>query len=124
MLSASVPNLKATKLTPSIGTEIRGLQLSELSDVQKDELALLIAERGVVVFRDQNFKDIGTEKQKAFASYFGPLHIHASWSFSFVHLKSNILSSQSAPMSRITSSSTTFTWVLITNIALGSGTIG
>ena len=36
-------------LTPYIGTEIVGLQLSELTDKQKDELALLIAER-VVVF--------------------------------------------------------------------------
>jgi sulfonate dioxygenase len=65
-----------TKLTPVIGTEIRGLQLSALSDVQKDELALLIAERGVVVFRDQDFKDISIEKQKEFGRYFGPLHVH------------------------------------------------
>jgi sulfonate dioxygenase len=69
-------DIKATKLTPVIGTEVRGLQLSELNDLQKDELALLIAERGVVVFRDQDFKDIGIEKQKAFGRYFGPLHIH------------------------------------------------
>ena len=67
-----------SKLTPGIGTEIRGLQLSELNDRQKDELALLIAERGVVVFRDQNFKDVGIEKQKEFARYFGPLHVHVS----------------------------------------------
>ncbi|KAL3292864.1 TfdA family Taurine catabolism dioxygenase TauD [Colletotrichum asianum] len=50
--------IKAAKLTPVIGTEIR------------DELALLIAERGVVVFRDQDFKDISIEKQKEFGSYF------------------------------------------------------
>lgn len=72
------PALKVTKLTPVIGTEIRGLQLSELNDRQKDELALLIAERGVVVFRDQDFKDIGPERQKEFARYFGPLHVHVS----------------------------------------------
>ncbi|KAK4208307.1 TfdA family taurine catabolism dioxygenase TauD [Rhypophila decipiens] len=70
------PDLKVSKLTPVIGTEIRGLQLSKLNDLQKDELALLIAERGVVVFRDQDFKDIGIEKQKEFGRYFGPLHIH------------------------------------------------
>lgn len=74
------PDVKVTKLTPVIGTEIRGLQLSKLSDAQKDELALLIAERGVVVFRDQDFKDIGIEQQKAFGRYFGPLHIHVSQS--------------------------------------------
>lgn len=73
------PNVEASKITPTIGTEIRGLQLSKLSNQQKDELALLIAERGVVVFRGQDFKDIGQEKQKAFGSYFGPLHIHVSF---------------------------------------------
>lgn len=50
--------------------------MSQLTDTQKDELALLLAERGVVVFRDQDFKDVGPEKQKAFGQYFGPLHIH------------------------------------------------
>ena len=36
------------EVTPYIGTELKGLQLSKLSDVQKDELALLVAEvRGV-----------------------------------------------------------------------------
>lgn len=73
------PNVKISKLTPTIGTEIRGLQLSNLTDEQKNELALLLAERGVVVFRDQDFKDIGPEKQKAFGQYFGPLHIHVSF---------------------------------------------
>lgn len=64
------------KLAPRIGTEIKGLQLSQLNDTQKNELALLIAERGVVVFRDQDFKDIGPQKQKDFGRYFGPLHIN------------------------------------------------
>lgn len=40
-------------LTAHIGTEIVGLQLADLTDKQKDELALLIAERGVVFFRNQ-----------------------------------------------------------------------
>jgi sulfonate dioxygenase len=69
-------SLKVTKLTPRVGTEITGLQLSQLSDAQKDELALLVAERGVVVFRDQDFKDIGAERQKEFGKYFGRLHVH------------------------------------------------
>lgn len=59
-----------------MGTEITGLQLSQLTHVQKDELALLIAERGVVVFRDQDFKDIGPQKQKDLGQYFGRLHVH------------------------------------------------
>lgn len=71
---------KITKLTPRIGTEITGIQLSQLTDGQKNELSLLIAERGVVVFRGQDFKDIGVEKQKEFGKYFGPLHVHVSLS--------------------------------------------
>ena len=75
-LFKSDPSVSIKKLTPRIGTEIDGLQLSQLSDAQKDELALLIAERGVVVFRNQDFKDIGPERQKKFGGHFGPLHIH------------------------------------------------
>ncbi|KAH7379144.1 hypothetical protein DE146DRAFT_773907 [Phaeosphaeria sp. MPI-PUGE-AT-0046c] len=58
LLSKSNSSLKVSKFTPRVGTEITGLQLSQLTDAQKDELALLIAERGVVVFRNQDFKDI------------------------------------------------------------------
>ncbi|KAF2449115.1 TauD-domain-containing protein [Karstenula rhodostoma CBS 690.94] len=76
LISKENTKIKVDKLTPRVGTEITGLQLSELTNVQKDELALLIAERGVVVFRDQNFKDIGPEKQKEFGKYFGRLHVH------------------------------------------------
>ncbi|KAH0525617.1 hypothetical protein TsFJ059_007964 [Trichoderma semiorbis] len=76
LLSSANPELKVSKITPVIGTEIRGLQLSQLNDTQKNELALLIAERGVVIFRGQDFKDIGPQKQTEFARYFGPLHVH------------------------------------------------
>ena len=51
LLSAAT---KVTDLTTHIGTEIAGLQLKDLTDQQKDELALLIAERSVVFFRDQD----------------------------------------------------------------------
>lgn len=34
------------ELTPYIGTELKGIQLSKLTDAQKDELALLVAEVG------------------------------------------------------------------------------
>jgi sulfonate dioxygenase len=78
LLAEDNPEVSVSKISPVIGTEIRGLQLSQLTNQQKDELALLIAERGVVVFRDQDFKDIGIEKQKEFGRYFGPLHIHVS----------------------------------------------
>ncbi|ROW14555.1 hypothetical protein VPNG_03203 [Cytospora leucostoma] len=86
LLRKDDPNLKVTKLTPRVGTEITGLQLSQLTDAQKNELALLIAERGVVVFRDQDFKDIGPEKQKEFGKYFGRLHVHPTGA----HVKDHI----------------------------------
>jgi len=37
---------------------------------------LLIAQRGVLVFRNQDLKDTDPEKLTEFGSYFGPLHTH------------------------------------------------
>lgn len=39
-----------SRITPRIGTEIRGVQISQLGKEGLDEIALLAAERGVVVF--------------------------------------------------------------------------
>jgi sulfonate dioxygenase len=39
-----------TKITPRCGTEIRGVQISSLSKNGLDQVALLAAERGVLVF--------------------------------------------------------------------------
>ncbi|KAL0073260.1 hypothetical protein F4703DRAFT_1936948 [Phycomyces blakesleeanus] len=64
---------KIFDLTPNIGTEIHGLQLSQLTNQQKDDLALLVAERGVVFFRDQ---DLNYQQGKELGRYYGPLHIH------------------------------------------------
>lgn len=61
-------------LTKHIGTEIVGLQLSDLNDKQKDELALLIAERVVVFFRDQ---DLSPQKQYELGEYWGNVEKHA-----------------------------------------------
>ncbi|KAF8802477.1 TauD-domain-containing protein [Phlegmacium glaucopus] len=66
---------KVTHLTPAIGTEILGIDLRQLSDTQKDELALLVAERGVVFFRDQ---EIDIYQQLELGRHFGPLHRHAT----------------------------------------------
>lgn len=63
-------------MTPYIGTEIRDCQLSSLVNQQKDELALYVAERGLLVFRDQDFVDHGAEWMKDYGSYFGRLHVH------------------------------------------------
>jgi sulfonate dioxygenase len=56
------------ELTPYIGTELKGIQLSQLSDSQRDELALLVAERGVVFLRDQ---DMTLDQQHALAAHYG-----------------------------------------------------
>ncbi|KDR78986.1 hypothetical protein GALMADRAFT_224236 [Galerina marginata CBS 339.88] len=66
---------KVNHLTPAIGTEIKGIDLRQLTGPQKDELALLVAERGVVFFRDQ---EINIHEQLELARYFGPLHKHAT----------------------------------------------
>jgi len=63
-------------IAPHVGTEIEGVQLSQLSEAGLDELALFAAKRGALVFRDQDFRDIGFEAQKKIVRHFGPLHIH------------------------------------------------
>jgi hypothetical protein len=60
-------------LTAHIGTEIVGLQLKDLTDQQKDELGLLIAERSVVFFRDQ---DISPQQQKKLGEWYGEIEVH------------------------------------------------
>ncbi|QPG74282.1 hypothetical protein FOA43_001607 [Brettanomyces nanus] len=60
-------------LTANIGTEITGLQLVDLTDEQKDELALLVAERGVVFFRNQK---LPPKTQRDLGEYWGNLEVH------------------------------------------------
>ncbi|KAL2444832.1 Alpha-ketoglutarate-dependent taurine dioxygenase [Exophiala dermatitidis] len=70
----NLPNLLSSSevqrvdLTPSLGTLITGIQLNALTNAQKDELALLVAHRGVVFFRDQ---DITPEEQRKLFDYYG-----------------------------------------------------
>ncbi|KAL5114810.1 hypothetical protein ACEQ8H_007303 [Pleosporales sp. CAS-2024a] len=61
---------------PKIGTEIHGVDLASLTDVQKNDLARLIATRGVVLFRNQANFDM--EAQRSLGQYFGELHRHAT----------------------------------------------
>lgn len=63
---------------PKIGTEIHGVNLAKLSDAQKNDLARLIAVRGVVFFRNQ--KDFDIDAQRELGKYFGVLHKHATTS--------------------------------------------
>ncbi|KAL3479911.1 hypothetical protein BJX99DRAFT_267600 [Aspergillus californicus] len=74
---------KATlkNITPRVGTEIRNFQLSQLTPKGLDQVALLAAQRGVLVFRDQDFADIGPEPQLELARHFGPLHKHPTMGY-------------------------------------------
>ncbi|KAJ5150858.1 uncharacterized protein N7482_010110 [Penicillium canariense] len=67
---------KIQKLTPTIGSEVTGVQLSRLTPAAKDQLALLVAQRKVVVFRDQDFADLPIQEALDFGGYFGRHHIH------------------------------------------------
>jgi hypothetical protein len=64
---------KKTDLTESIGSVLENVQLSQLTPQQLDELALLVNERGVVFFRDQ---DLDTEKQVKLFEHYGILDRH------------------------------------------------
>ncbi|EJT77206.1 hypothetical protein GGTG_07118 [Gaeumannomyces tritici R3-111a-1] len=65
---------KVTDLTAYIGTEIEGLQLKDLTPQQRDELALLVAERSVVFLRDQ---DLSPQAQLDLGRHFGEIEVHA-----------------------------------------------
>jgi alpha-ketoglutarate-dependent taurine dioxygenase len=60
-------------LTKYIGTELVGVQLADLNEQELDELALLIAERVVVFFRDQ---DLSPQKQLEIGEFFGRPEVH------------------------------------------------
>ncbi|KAJ5873428.1 uncharacterized protein N7473_013301 [Penicillium subrubescens] len=64
------------KLTPTIGSEVTGVQLSKLTAAGKDQLALLVAQRKVVAFRDQDFADLPIQEALDFGGYFGRHHVH------------------------------------------------
>jgi sulfonate dioxygenase len=61
---------KPADLTESIGTLLENVQLSQLNKQQLDELALLVNERGVVFFRDQ---DLTTDQQVNLFEHYGAL---------------------------------------------------
>ncbi|CAE6500687.1 unnamed protein product [Rhizoctonia solani] len=71
------PNLlkdgvKIRNLVPAVGTEVTGLDLSQLTEAQKDELALLVAERGAVC-KNQS---ASIHELLSLGRYYGPLHKH------------------------------------------------
>ncbi|KAK7189171.1 TauD-domain-containing protein [Paraphaeosphaeria sporulosa] len=67
---------KVDDLTANIGAEVHGVQLSKLTDAGKDELALFVAQKKVVAFRDQDFADLPISDALKIGGYFGRHHIH------------------------------------------------
>ncbi|KAI5459589.1 taurine dioxygenase [Mariannaea sp. PMI_226] len=70
------PESRLKDLTPGIGAEISGVQLSQLTDKGKDQLALLAAMKKVLVFRDQDFASIPIAQAVEFGRHFGRLILH------------------------------------------------
>ena len=72
--SLSANALHVTRLEPTIGAEISGIDLRQpLTPALRDELRRLLLEHKVIFFRDQA---ISTEQQIAFAREFGELYVH------------------------------------------------
>ncbi|RAL68042.1 hypothetical protein DID88_008765 [Monilinia fructigena] len=67
-------NGKVVDLTKNIGTEISGIRLDELTDEQKDEVALLVAERSVVFFRGQ--EGLSPKVQRDLGVWWGEVEVH------------------------------------------------
>jgi taurine dioxygenase len=66
--------IEVRKLTPNIGAEIHGVDLSKtLGNRQYDEIHQALMENLVIFFRDQT---ISVDQQKDFGRRFGKLHIH------------------------------------------------
>jgi len=71
-----------------------GLQLKDLTDKQKDELGLLIAERSVVFFRDQ---DLSPQEQRSLGEYYGEVEVHVSTNFAHGRKEIRILTTPLQP---------------------------
>jgi taurine dioxygenase len=67
-------SFRVTPVSPHIGAEIRGLDLSRpLTDAQLADVRQAWADWMVLVFRDQH---LSRDQHKAFARHFGRIHVH------------------------------------------------
>jgi sulfonate dioxygenase len=74
------PDVIIEDLTPAAGSIISGIQLSQLTDVQKDQLAVFVARRKVVAFKNQDWADEkDLDKVRDYGKHFGRLHVHVSY---------------------------------------------
>lgn len=66
------PGAETHDITPKMGTIVTGVNLENLSTEAKDELALLISKRKIVVLRDQlEFLQAGPGHQQEFMEHYG-----------------------------------------------------
>jgi taurine dioxygenase len=66
--------IQVDKLTPLVGAEIRGVDLSRpLEERTFKEIHAALVDNGVIFFRDQH---LTPDQQKAFGRLFGELHMH------------------------------------------------
>lgn len=70
-------------MTKNIGTEISGIRLDELTDEQKDELALLVAERSVVFLRGQ--EGLSPKVQRDLGTWWGEVEVHVCLFYVLYH---------------------------------------
>src|ERR1700755_3353973 len=72
--SAPYETITVDKLTPILGAEIGGIDLSQpMSNRQQDEVHRALAENSVIFFRDQH---ISQDQHLAFGRMFGGLPLH------------------------------------------------
>ncbi|KAI4276298.1 MAG: hypothetical protein L6R35_006222 [Caloplaca aegaea] len=65
------PSVVREDLTPTIGTILCGVQINQLSNTGKDQLALLAAQHKVLAFRDQDFASIPIEEASKYGNTLG-----------------------------------------------------
>lgn len=77
-------------LSPKFGSEVRGIQLSQFSKAEKDDLAKFVDEGGIIISRDQDFRELPIDQALEWTSHFGKKHIQptsgAPKGFPSVHL--------------------------------------
>lgn len=74
MTTTDYGSFSLRSLTPHLGAEVDGLDLSlPLNDVEIADLHRAWADWGVLVFREQ---ELDRDAHKAFGRYFGELHVH------------------------------------------------
>ena len=66
--------LRIDKLTPHVGAEVHGVDLSQpLDELTFKEIHDALIDNGVIFFRDQH---LTPDQQKEFGRFFGELHVH------------------------------------------------